>query len=76
LLDQKVVHGLAHITGGGLVDNVPRVLPDGLSARFERSSWDVPTVFRVLQQAGGVAEVIPVTKAPKGVAAATAKSEG
>jgi phosphoribosylformylglycinamidine cyclo-ligase len=48
------VRGLAHVTGGGLVDNVPRVLPAGLDARFDTSSWEVPNVFRVLQREGGV----------------------
>ncbi len=48
------VRGLAHVTGGGLVDNVPRVLPAGLDARFDTSSWQVPNVFRVLQREGGV----------------------
>lgn len=54
LLGSGDIHGLAHITGGGLLDNVPRILPAGLSARIERSSWDVPSLFRVLQQAGRV----------------------
>ena len=43
-----VIKGLAHITGGGLVDNVPRILPSGLSARIDRRSWDPPPVFRRL----------------------------
>ena len=50
------VRGLAHITGGGLVDNVPRILPEGLDASFRRASWQVPNVFRVLQREGGVEE--------------------
>ncbi len=54
LIDAGEVHGLAHVTGGGLVDNVPRVLPEGLDARFRRSSWRVPNLFRVLQREGGV----------------------
>ena len=54
LLAQGAVHGLAHITGGGLVENLPRVLPAGTAARIERASWEVPTVFRVLQQEGGI----------------------
>ncbi|HYJ80400.1 MAG TPA: phosphoribosylformylglycinamidine cyclo-ligase [Longimicrobiaceae bacterium] len=53
-LERGAVHGLAHITGGGLVDNVPRVLPRTLDARIDRSSWEVPNLFRVLQREGGV----------------------
>ena len=48
------VHGLAHITGGGLTDNVPRILPAGTAARIRTGSWEVPPVFRVLQREGGV----------------------
>ena len=54
LLERGEVRGLAHITGGGLVDNVPRILPQGVDARFDLSSWTVPPVFRVLQREGGV----------------------
>jgi phosphoribosylformylglycinamidine cyclo-ligase len=56
LLERGEVRGLAHITGGGLVDNVPRILPKGVDARFDLSSWTVPPVFRVLQREGGVDE--------------------
>jgi phosphoribosylformylglycinamidine cyclo-ligase len=56
LLEVGAVRGMAHITGGGLVDNLPRILPSGTSARIEQSSWEVPPVFRVLQRGGGVAE--------------------
>jgi phosphoribosylformylglycinamidine cyclo-ligase len=48
------VRALAHITGGGLVDNVPRVLPDGLAAELDRSAWAVPAIFTALQETGGV----------------------
>jgi phosphoribosylformylglycinamidine cyclo-ligase len=53
LLDR--IKGMAHITGGGITDNLPRVLPHGTAAVIETSSWDVPPVFRWLQQAGRVA---------------------
>jgi phosphoribosylformylglycinamidine cyclo-ligase len=56
LLESGSLHGLAHITGGGVPGNLPRVLPDGLGAVIDRASWDVPNTFRVLQEAGGVAE--------------------
>jgi len=48
------VRGMAHITGGGLVDNVPRALPDGLCATINRSAWRPPRVFRFLQERGNV----------------------
>ncbi len=48
------IRGLAHITGGGLVDNVPRVLPEGLAARFNSHTWTVPPVFSLIQQQGNV----------------------
>ncbi len=50
------VHGLAHITGGGLSENLPRVLPDGLGARIDLDSWQLPPVFRWLAQVGGMAQ--------------------
>lgn len=48
--------GLAHITGGGLVDNLPRILPPGLGAHIEKGSWPVPALFSLIQQKGRVAE--------------------
>jgi phosphoribosylformylglycinamidine cyclo-ligase len=53
-LDAGVIHGLAHVTGGGIPGNLPRVLPEGLGASVDRSAWEVPAVFRALQAAGGV----------------------
>jgi phosphoribosylformylglycinamidine cyclo-ligase len=50
------VHGLAHITGGGLTENLPRVLPDGMGAQIDLSSWDLPPVFQWLAQTGDMAE--------------------
>lgn len=54
-LKAGVVLGLAHITGGGIPGNLPRVLPEGLGAAVDRSLWEVPAVFRTLQDAGHVA---------------------
>ena len=56
LVERGDVRGLAHITGGGLTDNVPRILPKTLDARFRRETWEVPALFRVLQREGAVAE--------------------
>ena len=54
LLGAVDVHAMAHITGGGLVENVPRVLPQGMTAELVRSSWPVTPLFGWLQQAGNV----------------------
>jgi phosphoribosylformylglycinamidine cyclo-ligase len=56
LVEAGRVRAMAHVTGGGLVDNVPRVLPAGVDARFDVRSWTVPPLFRVLQREGGVEE--------------------
>lgn len=50
------VRALAHITGGGLTENLPRVLPEGLGARVDLGTWDLPPVFDWLAQEGGLAE--------------------
>src|SRR5690606_33245261 len=52
----KDIKGLAHITGGGLLDNVPRILQSGLAAELHRDAWQMPELFRWLQQNGGVAD--------------------
>ncbi len=54
LLDEGRIHALAHITGGGIPGNLPRVLPEGLGARIDREAWEPPPVFRTLQEAGDV----------------------
>jgi len=53
---KKVVHGMAHITGGGLPGNVPRVLPKDCDAAIKKSSWPVPKMFTFLQEKGPVEE--------------------
>ncbi len=49
-----LVHGIAHITGGGYAENVPRMLPEGLAAEIDTPSWAVPPIFRLIQQRGEV----------------------
>jgi phosphoribosylformylglycinamidine cyclo-ligase len=56
LIGEINVKGMAHITGGGLVDNVPRVLPENTQAVLHRDSWQMPELFRWLQMKGGVAD--------------------
>ena len=78
------VRGLVHVTGGGLPENVPRVLPKGLGVRIQTSSWSTPPLFSWIQQAGGVADsemyrtfnmgvgmvvIVPATEAAAAVAA-------
>ena len=57
LIDELPVHGLAHITGGGLIDNIPRVLPPGLEVRLDRGAWALPPVFEWLRAAGNLGEL-------------------
>ena len=49
-----VIKGMAHITGGGLIGNVPRVLPEGIAAQFNRGTWTIPPIFQLIQQRGNV----------------------
>jgi len=53
-LPKGAIKGAAHITGGGLVDNLPRVLPEGCGARIETTRWKRPALFRLLEEQGGV----------------------
>ena len=53
-LSPRVIKGLAHITGGGLIDNLPRILPTTCDAVIETKSWRVPRVFQILQENGKV----------------------
>ncbi len=56
LLDLGIIKGLAHITGGGLVDNIPRILPEGTGVRIDKGSWPVLPIFTLMQQIGNVLE--------------------
>jgi phosphoribosylformylglycinamidine cyclo-ligase len=55
-LDRESLKALAHITGGGITENLPRVLPDGCAAEIDRRAWAVPPIFRLLQQRGNIAD--------------------
>ena len=55
VIDRKWAKGLAHITGGGITENLPRILPSGCAAEIDTRSWKVPPIFRVLQQRGNIA---------------------
>ncbi len=56
LLDRQLVKGLAHITGGGITDNLPRILPEGTGAAIARDGWNVPPIFQWLQRTGQVGD--------------------
>ena len=51
-----VIKGIAHITGGGLIGNVPRILPRGVAAQFNSRAWAIPPIFQLIQQQGNVAQ--------------------
>jgi phosphoribosylformylglycinamidine cyclo-ligase len=54
LIESGRVHALAHITGGGLVENIPRVLPAGTAVEIRRAAWTVPPIFRLIQELGRI----------------------
>jgi phosphoribosylformylglycinamidine cyclo-ligase len=56
LLDSGVIKGLAHITGGGLIDNIPRILPEGTAVEIKKGSWPILPVFELMQRIGNVTE--------------------
>ncbi|MDH5485351.1 MAG: AIR synthase-related protein, partial [Gammaproteobacteria bacterium] len=54
LLDQVDIHAMSHITGGGLLENIPRVMPENTRARINAGSWEMPAVFKWLQAEGNI----------------------
>lgn len=56
LLDKNLIKGLAHITGGGLIENVPRILPEGTAVEINRGSWQVLPIFDLMRRLGNVSE--------------------
>jgi phosphoribosylformylglycinamidine cyclo-ligase len=56
LLDSGMIRGLAHITGGGLTDNIPRILPEGCAVEIDKGSWPVLPIFKLMQEIGNVTE--------------------
>ena len=56
LCEQKLIKGMAHITGGGLIENVPRVLPEGVSVVLDKDTWERQPIFKYLQEKGNVPE--------------------
>ncbi|MEE9614914.1 MAG: phosphoribosylformylglycinamidine cyclo-ligase [Thermodesulfobacteriota bacterium] len=56
LMKDFKIRGIAHITGGGLTENVPRILPKGVKAVIDKSSWPLPPVFKLIRDGGGISE--------------------
>jgi phosphoribosylformylglycinamidine cyclo-ligase len=90
LLRDLPIHGLAHITGGGIVDNIVRIIPQAFSVLIRKDSWKIPPIFGFLQQAGNVPElemlrtfnngigmiaVVPESSAPEVIERLTAMNE-
>ena len=57
LIDRYTVKGIAHITGGGFIENIPRILPEGLAAEIDRSSYELPPIFKALKKRAGISDV-------------------
>ncbi len=56
IIDKFEINGIAHITGGGLLENVPRILPEGLRAVVDKTSWERPKIFDIIKEAGDIEE--------------------
>ena len=56
LIEKVEVKGIAHITGGGFIENIPRILPEGVGAEIDTKSYEVPPVFRVMQKRAGITD--------------------
>lgn len=54
LLDEGLIHGVSHITGGGFIENIPRMLPDSLAACIDPATWAVPAIFNLIEESGNV----------------------
>jgi phosphoribosylformylglycinamidine cyclo-ligase len=52
-----LIKGIAHITGGGFVGNIPRILPQDLAAHLRKDSWDIPPIFKLIQKEGDIDEM-------------------
>ncbi|WRS26464.1 phosphoribosylformylglycinamidine cyclo-ligase [Oscillospiraceae bacterium MB08-C2-2] len=54
LLEEITVKSISHVTGGGFYENLPRALPEGMTAVIEENSWEIPAIFRLIEKAGGI----------------------
>ncbi len=76
LLHRGLIKGMAHITGGGVTENLPRILPSGVAAEIDRRTWDVPAIFQWLQSTGGVPEAAMFRTFNMGIGLIMACGEG
>ena len=56
LIEKVQVKGIAHITGGGFIENIPRIIPKGLAAKIDRNSYELPAIFKALQKKAGISD--------------------
>jgi phosphoribosylformylglycinamidine cyclo-ligase len=56
LIEKVQVKGIAHITGGGFIENIPRILPEGVGCEIDKNSYEVPPVFKVMQERAGITD--------------------
>ena len=56
VISKLTVKGISHITGGGFYENIPRALPEGIAAKIDKASYEVPAIFRLMQEKGGISE--------------------
>ncbi len=54
LIEKFEIKGIAHITGGGFIENVPRIIPSGMGVKIDRSSYPLPRIFKALQEIAGI----------------------
>jgi len=56
VIEKFDVHAVSHITGGGFIENIPRMLPEGLAAEIKKGTWDVLPIFDVMQKKANLSE--------------------
>jgi len=56
ILAKDLLHGISHITGGGIVGNTSRIIPEGLAMSIDWDAWEVPAIFKLIQKTGDIAD--------------------
>lgn len=57
LIKKYKIRGMAHITGGGLIENIPRILPKGCAVKIKKRSWKIPAIFELIKEKGNISEL-------------------